>query len=101
WVAGVWGECSEYCDIGVQHRIVSCALPLLQSGSPKAAALYLDPKECKKPKPRAVRLCRGQCLPVECSSRDNVFHPGCKHLLKDLALEQDHQEPKLKVVRVN
>ncbi|XP_068223885.1 uncharacterized protein [Palaemon carinicauda] len=90
WIVKPWGHCSEWCDTGVQHRQVDCAVPLLESGSAFAAAFYLRHENCHKPKPVTVRLCQGPCLPVNCQVAENRFHPGCLHMLHDLSLERDH-----------
>ncbi|XP_064084798.1 LOW QUALITY PROTEIN: uncharacterized protein LOC135200256 [Macrobrachium nipponense] len=90
WIVKSWGHCSEWCDTGVQHRQVDCAVPVLDSGSALAAALYLHHEHCQKQKPVTVRLCQGPCLPVNCQVPENRFHPGCLHLLHDVILERDH-----------
>ncbi|XP_066942603.1 uncharacterized protein [Macrobrachium rosenbergii] len=90
WIVKSWGHCSEWCDAGVQHRQVDCAVPMLDSGSAFAAALYLHHEHCQKQKPVTVRLCQGPCLPVNCQVPENRFHPGCLHLLHDVILERDH-----------
>ncbi|XP_071517840.1 uncharacterized protein [Panulirus ornatus] len=90
WVTGPWGQCSTWCGVGLQHRLVACGLPLLQDASPLTAGYFLPTRRCEVPQPRAVRLCSGPCLPVDCSLPENALHPACYDLLQDTPLEHDH-----------
>ncbi|KAK8745789.1 hypothetical protein OTU49_000010, partial [Cherax quadricarinatus] len=98
WVSGAWSECSEWCGVGLQHRQVSCGMPLVRDAHPLTAGYLLDPASCgKHHQPREAQLCQGPCSHVDCSVKDNVLHPACYKLLQDSSLEKDHiDEPVLR-----
>ncbi|KAG7159321.1 A disintegrin and metalloproteinase with thrombospondin motifs 14-like 1, partial [Homarus americanus] len=92
WVVGPWSLCSEWCGVGLQHRLVQCAVPLVPGTSSVTAGYYLAPSRCIGDQPKQARLCDGPCLPVDCNLEKNVLHPACYYLLQDTPLEQDHSQ---------
>lgn len=62
WVVGPWSECSHWCGLGVQRRLVACGLPLVAGATPLVAGRFLTQGRCAGDQPTEVRLCKGLCV---------------------------------------